>query len=123
MFGRKDSDSAWRSRFPDQATCVRCLREKDLDEMDRLLWCEACRESARERARIWGWVIGFVLAVCLALWIWFFIQPSNLVIGGWIATVVASLWVGARVAREIAYGVFRFTNRKAAEAVPPRPEG
>jgi hypothetical protein len=91
--------------------------------MDRLLWCEACRESARQRAGIWGWGFGVVLAVCLALWIWFVIQPSTLVIGGWIATVVAALWVGARVSREIAYGVYRFNNRKAAEAVPPRPEG
>ena len=119
MFGRKDTDSAWRSRFPDRATCVRCLKEKDLDGMDRLLWCEECRVSARQRSAIWGWGLGLLLAVALALWIWLYIQPSDLVIGGWIATVVASLWVGARVAREIVYGVIRFTNRKAVEAVPP----
>lgn len=121
MFGAKERDSAWRSRYPDRATCVRCLLEKDLEEMDRLLWCESCRTSARDRAGIWGWGVGFLLAVLLALWIWLYIQPSDLVIGGWIATVVAALWVGARVAREIAYGVMRFTNQKAAEAVPPKP--
>ena len=87
--------------------------------MDRLLWCESCRESARRRSVNWGWGIGSVLAVGLALWIWLYIQPSSLVIGGWIATVVAALWVGARVGREVAYGVIRFTNRKAVEAVPP----
>jgi hypothetical protein len=87
--------------------------------MDRLLWCEECREAARERAGKWGWGAGIVLATLLALWIRFYIQPSDLVIGGWIATVVAALWVGARVSREIAYGVMRFQNSKAAEAVPP----
>ena len=122
MFGRKGTDSAWRSRFPDQATCVRCLRERDLEEMDRLLWCEECRESARRRSGVWGWGVGFLLAVCLAIWIWLFIRPSDLVIGGWIATVVAGLWIGSRVAREIAYGVMRFNNRKAVDAVPPTPE-
>ena len=122
MFRRKDTDSAWRSRFPDRATCVRCLQEKDLDGMDRLIWCQECRESARGRSGVWGWGIGFFLAVCLALWIWLYIQPSDLVIGGWVATVVWALWVGARVAREVAYGVMRFTNRKAAEAVPPGSE-
>ena len=121
MFGRKDTGSAWRSRFPDRATCVRCLQEKDLEGMDRLLWCEECRESARKRAGVWGWGAGAVLALILALWIWFYIQPSDLVIGGWIATVVAAVWVGARVGREIAYGVMRYNNRKAAEAVPPGP--
>lgn len=122
MFRRKDTDSAWRSRFPDRATCVRCLEKKDLDGMDRMLWCEECRAAARARAGVWGWGVGVVAAVSLALWIWLYIEPSDLVIGGWIATVIAALWVGARVGREIAYGVMRFTNRKAAEAVPPGPE-
>lgn len=121
MFGKRKDSSAWRSRFPDLTTCVRCLEEKDLDEMDRLLWCESCRLAARERAGKWGWGVGIVLAVSLASWIWFVIQPSDVIIGGWIATVVAALWIGSRVGREIAYGVIRFGNRKAAEAVPPRP--
>ena len=119
VFGKKDSDSAWRSRFPDQTTCIRCLQEKDLETMDRLLWCEECRDAARRRAGFWGWAIGAVFAAILALWIYFYIQPSDVIIGGWIATVVAGLWFGSRVAREIAYGAIRFSNRKAAEAVPP----
>ena len=123
MFGRKENDSAWKSRFPDMATCVRCLEEKDVEEMDRLLWCESCREAARSRAGVWGWTTGAILAVVLAVWIWLVVEPSSdLIIPGWIATVVAALWIGSRVGKEIAYGVFRFSNRKAAEAVPPRAE-
>ncbi|MFO8174643.1 MAG: hypothetical protein R6T96_10205 [Longimicrobiales bacterium] len=120
MFGRKDNDSAWKSRFPELATCVRCLEQKDVEEMDRLLWCQDCRESARQRAAVWGWGFGTLLAALLAIWIWVVIQPSDLIIPGWIATVVAALWISSRVAREVAYGVYRFSNRKAAEAVPPR---
>jgi hypothetical protein len=56
----------------------------------------------------------------LAIWIWTVIQPSDLIIPGWVATIVAALWIGSRVAKEIAYGVLRFTNRKAVEAVPPK---
>ena len=119
MFGRKDQDSTWRSRFPDTATCVRCLQEKDLDVMDRLLWCDECREAARRRAGLWGWGVGVVFAALLALWIWLYIKPSDLVLGGWIGTVVAGLWIGGRVAREIAYGVMRYQNHKATDAVPP----
>jgi hypothetical protein len=119
MFNRKDQDSAWRSRFPDTATCVRCLQEKDLDVMDRLLWCEECKEAARRRAGVWGWGGGAVFAAALAVWIWTVIQPSDLVVGGWIATVVAALWIGGRVVREIAFGVMRYQNHKATDAVPP----
>lgn len=123
LFGRKDQESAWRSRFPEQATCVRCLEEKDLDGMDRLLWCEDCRGAARRRAGAWGWVAGAAFAAALALWIWVYQKPSDLVIGGWVAVVVAALYLGARIAREIAYGAMRFTNRKAAAAVPPAQNG
>ncbi len=122
MFGRKENREAWRSRYPEMATCVRCLQEKDLDEMDRLLWCEDCRLAARARAGVWGWILGTLLAVVLALWIWLFIKPSSLIVGGWIATVVAALWIGSRVAREVAYGIYRFNNRKATDAVPPKTE-
>ena len=122
MFGRKQTDSAWKSRYPDLATCIRCLEEKDVEEMDRLLWCESCRETARQRAAMWGWGFGILLAASLAAWIWLVVQPSRLIVGGWIATVVAALWIGSRVAKEIAYGVLRFNNRKAAEAIPPRRE-
>lgn len=87
--------------------------------MDRLLWCEACRTSARRRAGVWGWGFGALFAAALALWIWLYIQPSDLVISGWIATVVVAFWIGGRIAREIAYGVMRYQNHKAAEAVPP----
>jgi hypothetical protein len=119
VFGKRKDSSAWRSRYPDLATCVRCLEEKDIEEMDRLLWCESCRLAARQRATRWGWGVGLLLAVSLALWIWFVIQPSDVIIGGWIGTVVAALYLGSRVGREIAFGVIRFGNRKAAEAVPP----
>ncbi len=121
MLGRKDQNSAWRSRFPEKVTCVRCLQEKDTLEMDRLLWCEGCREGARRRAGRQGWLAGAVVAALLALWIWLVIQPSRLVVGGWIATVVAAFWVGGRIGREVAYGVMRYRNTKAADAVPPSP--
>jgi hypothetical protein len=87
--------------------------------MDRLLWCEECQVLARRRATQWGWGFGVLFAAGLATWIWVFIQPSDVIIGGWIATVVAGLYLSSRVAREIAYGAMRFQNRKAAEAIPP----
>jgi hypothetical protein len=46
-------------------------------------------------------MIGLATAVILTLWIWLFVQPSNLVIGGWVGTVLAAFYVTARVAREV----------------------
>lgn len=109
----------WRDRFGDEITCVRCLEVKDSADMDRLLWCRDCRLAARGRATRRGWVVGAVGALALALWIYLVVQPSDLVVGGWLATVVAAAWIVGRVAREMFFGFERFQNRRAMEAVPP----
>lgn len=113
------SSVSWRDRFGDSGTCVRCLRERDITDLDRLFWCRECRERARERAARGGWLTGGGAAGALALWIWVVIRPSTLILGGWIASVVAAFWLISRIAREIHYGVARYRNRRAVDAVPP----
>ena len=108
----------WRDRYPEEVTCIRCLEVRDQLEVDRLLWCRGCREKARQRAKLWGWASGLVVATGLALWIVLEVEPTRM-IGGWIATVVASLWLGSRIGAEVAYGADRYRNRRAAEAHPP----
>lgn len=123
MFRRKDTGSAWRSRFPEVVTCVRCLQERDTLEVDRLLWCKDCSMAARRRAARWGWGVGGLVAGGLALWIWLVIRPSALIRGGWVATVAAAFWLVGRLAGELAFGLMRYRNRRAVEAVPPAPPG
>lgn len=114
---------SWRERYPEQVTCVRCLRVWEVEDLDRLLWCPECREAARRRAGWWGWLLGTVVAGGLATWIWLWVRPSDLILGGWIATVAGAWWLSARAGREICYGVTRFRNRRAAEARPPELDG
>ncbi len=109
----------WGTSDPDEVACVRCLEMKRRPDLDRMLWCEACREAAQAQATSQSWVVGLVIAVILSLWIWLYIQPSDLVIGGWVGTVLAAFYVGARVAREVLYATARIGNRHAVEAVPP----
>ena len=108
----------WRDRYPETVTCTRCLRERDLLDVDRLLWCVRCRAIARNRAGWWGWAIGLAFGGSVAAYIWLVIRPTDLVLGGWIATVVAGVWISSKVGRELAYGVMRFQNRAAADATP-----
>jgi hypothetical protein len=113
----------WRDRYPDEVTCVRRLEVKDQMLLDRLLWCDTCRARARGRAGWWGWVGGLSFGAVVTLYIWIAIRPSDLVIGGWVATVVAAIWISSKVAREIVYGAMRFRNARAVEAVPPESAG
>lgn len=110
---------SWRDRYPAEVTCIRCLDVFDQMLLDRLLWCESCRARARNRATWWGWAGGFAFGAVVAAYVWLVIRPSDLVIGGWIATLVAAVWIGAKVAREFVYGAMRFRNARAVEAVPP----
>ena len=109
----------WRERYPDAVTCVRCLNVHDLMQLDRMLWCDRCRARARDRAGWWGWVGGVGFGAAVASYIWVVVRPSDLVVGGWLATVVAAVWIGSKVTREIIYGAMRLRNARAVEAVPP----
>jgi hypothetical protein len=108
----------WRDRYPEEVTCIRCLEVHDVMHLDRLLWCDACRRDARNRAAWWGWLGGVLIGAGVALYIWLGIRPTVLV-GAWAGTVVAAIWIGQKVMREFAYGVMRFRNRRAVEARPP----
>ena len=104
-----------------EATCQRCLQTQPRHDLDRLLWCDACKEAAQNRAASRGWFIGLAVAVALALWIWLYVQPS-LLIGGWIGVVLAAFYFSARVSKELLYAVAR-TRVQAAErgATPEEP--
>jgi hypothetical protein len=113
---------SWRDRFPEDITCVRCLQVKPVQELDRLLWCQECQAQARRRATIRGWLAGGALALVLAVYIWLVIRPDpELILTGWVATLVVAFYLGSRVARELFYGYDRVRNRRAMEATPPPP--
>lgn len=120
----REKEIDWRDRFPDDVTCVRCLRVRSVEELDRLLWCEECISAARRRTARRGWLAGAALVIILATYIWFGIQPDlSLIPSAWLATLAVAFYLGGRVARELFYGAERLANRRAVEAVPPPPEG
>jgi hypothetical protein len=84
-----------------------------------MLWCVDCRRIARNRASWWGWLGGLLFALVVGAYVWFVIQPTDLVVGGWAGTLVAAAWIGQKIAREMVYGWMRFRNSRAVEAVPP----
>lgn len=106
---RKDIDSL-------EAACQLCRRVHPRQDLDRLLWCEACQAAAQARAVGQSWYFGLAAGVALALWIWLYVQPSNMLIGGWIGTVVGAFYVTARVTREVLYGIARVRG----EALDPK---
>ena len=102
-----DRGSRWRDRLGEEVSCAVCGETRDSTEVDRMLWCEDCQAVARARAGRVGLRVGIVVAAALAAWIWWGVQPSRMIAGAWIATVVAAGWLGAKIGREVAYGIYR----------------
>jgi hypothetical protein len=97
--------------------CVRCGVAAPSEDLDRLLWCEACVARARRRAFRTGLLAGGTLALLLALYIGLVIRPDlSLIPAGWVATLVVAFYLGGRVAREVAYGLMRWQNRAGVDA-------
>ncbi|MDE2974554.1 MAG: hypothetical protein OXU64_07535 [Gemmatimonadota bacterium] len=91
--------------------CGKCGRACRARELDRLLWCEACIAGAKATAKRVGWLCGAVIAAGLAAWIHFVQKPSAALMGGWVGVVLAALWLCARAATELCYGVLRILRR------------
>lgn len=99
--------SRWRDRLGDEVVCAVCGEVRDSTDVDRMLWCEECRDRAQARAARVGLYVGFAVAAALLAWIGLAVRPSRMIVGAWIASVVAAGWLGAKMGREIAYGVYR----------------
>lgn len=95
--------------------CVRCGHEVEIADVDRMRWCSDCRRGARARATRRGWIVGAVVTMLVALWLWVAVRPSGLVPGGWLATLVAALWIVSKVAREVFHGVERMAGPARSE--------
>ncbi len=104
------------SSSDETALCHRCGERKDVVELDRLLWCAECRRKARERAALWGWGEGIVFGAFVAAYILLVIRPTDIVTSGWVATVLAAVWIGGRLGREITYGIIRYARTGAPGA-------
>ena len=100
-----------RTGMTDDLRCSRCKEVRPASELDRVLWCEGCVAGAKGQAKRIGWIFGAALAIAFSAWIRFVQRPSDIVIGGWIGAVLATLWLGARVGKEAGYGFLRFRHR------------
>jgi hypothetical protein len=82
---------------------------------------EAYRSDTLSSLLTWS-LLALVLALVLAVYIWLVIRPDpELILTGWVATLVVAFYLGSRVARELFYGYDRVRNRRAMEATPPPP--
>lgn len=96
---------------PDALVCRRCLEPRDPEELDRQLWCEACRAAARRTASNWGRLIGLALAAALAIWVGLVVGPSDMLLVLWAAVIIFAYRILSRLGQELIFGIIRIRNR------------
>ena len=100
-------------RLPDVASdfaCASCDQTFRAPDLDRHFWCDECIAAARARSKRIGLWVGIGLAGTLAAWI-FLVEEPTIMIGGWIGAVLATFWLGMRIAAELSYGIMRSRSR------------
>lgn len=101
----------------DYLECRRCLSPGDAQDLDRMLWCSKCRAASRRSAGRWGRVVGLATGLGLALWAALYVGPSDRFLIFWLAAIVISYRLVARLGQELFYGVMRIRNRPGVAAV------
>jgi hypothetical protein len=104
---------------PDDYTvrCRRCGRVIPGDELDRILWCEDCVTAEGRLAARRGRVVALLGAGLLAVWIAISIRPGDQFLALWAIVILVAYALGARLARELIYGIARMRNRPGARAI------
>lgn len=103
----------------DTVRCRRCMRVRPGPELDRILWCEECVAAELARAAWWGRGLAFLGAGLLALRIALVIRPGDRFLFLWAIVIVIAFALGARLGRELVYGIVRVQNRPRARALGP----
>jgi hypothetical protein len=103
-------------RDPDRLECRRCLAEGKAGDLDGLLWCGNCRTSSRRTAARWGRLIGLAAGLALALWVGLVAARSDRFLIFWIAAILISYRLVARLGQELVYGAMRIWNRPGVAA-------
>ena len=98
----------------DLARCRRCRRPTPGDDLDRILWCEACVAAERKRAARWGRGLAFAAATLLGVWIALYIRPSDAFRYLYALVIVVAFVLGSRLGTELVYGIARVRNRPGA---------
>lgn len=101
------SRRGWKEKLGDEVQCIICEETWDSTDVDRTLWCTDCKAGARARAQRLGALSGVLIAALLSWYVWQTIHPTDMVLGGWAACMVAAGWVGSKITTEVTFGIIR----------------
>ncbi len=94
-------------------SCRNCGIEFPADELDANGWCASCRQVVVRRATLVARIAGAVVAVIIAVRIFFYVVPSERFFVFWLALIALAYYLVYKITRRVAFEVIR------GRGVPP----
>lgn len=97
--------------------CRNCERLYPANELDRLRWCQSCRQIVIRRANLWARGAGLLAALATAIWVLAGTGPSpTFPFVLWLVLIAAVFYFVMKIVRRIAFEVIRNRGVPPAEA-------
>jgi hypothetical protein len=103
----------------EETNCRSCQQLYKASDLDRYLWCPDCRAAVNRRGARWGWLVGAVASIGVAVYLYVRVHPS----GRFLAFYVLILGMTFILTRRIAVAVNHGYYRSRGGAPVPRTPG
>jgi hypothetical protein len=88
-------------------TCQSCRSIYPASDLDRYLWCPACRKAVRARGVRWGRLVGVVASLGVALYLVLRVHPSARFLAFYALMLGMTYLLTSRIAVAVVQGYYR----------------
>lgn len=91
----------------EESRCRSCHQVYEASDLDRYLWCPACRKLVRRRGARWARIVGFAASSGLILYLILRIHPSPRFFVFYAMMIVLTFVLTSRIAAAVVQGYYR----------------
>ncbi len=90
-----------------EADCRSCEQIYPASDLDRYLWCPACRKLVRQRGVRWGRLVGFIASLGVAIYLAARVHPSARYLAFYALLLAMTYLLTSRIAVAVVQGYYR----------------
>ncbi len=90
-----------------ETNCRSCQEIYPANDLDRYLWCPQCRTAVRRRGARWGRLVGSVVALSVAAYLWLNLTLESRFMAFYAVMLVMTYMLTSRIALAVVHGYYR----------------
>lgn len=91
----------------DETSCRSCHELYPASDLDRYLWCPACRKAVRRRSAFWGRIVGSAASLGVAAYLLIRVHPTARFLAFYLLLLALTYVLCRRIAVAVAQGYYR----------------